>query len=61
MEKHIERSLYQIQTTIGDLVEALTQVAAEDGSSESESYELAARTLGSILSRQEGFDPQILD
>ena len=53
MEKHLEESIGRIQTTIGDLVEALTEVAQEDGSSDNESYELAARTLGTILSRQD--------
>lgn len=53
MEKRLERSIGTIQTTIGELVEALTQVALEDGSSDKESYELAAQTLGSILSREQ--------
>ena len=60
MEKQLEQSIEKVQTTIGDLVEALTQVAQEDGSSDSESYELAARTLGSILSRQ-NIDLEILN
>ena len=60
MEKYVEASIGRIQTTIGELVEALTQVALEDGSSDAESYELAAQTLGSILSRQD-FDVELLN
>ncbi|MCI5064204.1 hypothetical protein MRY87_00610 [bacterium] len=53
MKKHLEQSLESIHTTIGELVEALTQVAQEDGNTPDKSYELAAETLSSILSRQD--------
>ncbi len=49
MRKYIEQSIGTIETTIGDLVEALTEVAQEAGSSTNESYELASETLGQIL------------
>ena len=52
MEKQVERSINTIEITIGELVEVLTQVAREDSDTEVESYELAAQTLGEILSRQ---------
>ena len=51
MKKHLESSVTQIETTIGELVEALTSVSQDAGSSDQESYVLAAETLGSILSR----------
>ena len=40
-----------IQTTIGDLVEAITQIALEAGKSEKEGYELASLTIERILKR----------
>lgn len=60
MKKHIEQSFQTIQTTIGELVEALMLVAEEDGSSEVESYELTAQALGTILSKQD-FDTTLLN
>lgn len=41
----------QIETTIGDLVEAITQIALESGKSEEEGYELASIAIESILRR----------
>lgn len=41
----------KIQTTIGDLVEAITQIALEAGKSEKEGYELASLTIERILKR----------
>lgn len=41
-----------IETTIGDLIEAVTQIALETGKSEVEGYELASLTVESILRRQ---------
>ena len=38
-----------IHTTIGDLVEAITQIALEAGKTEEEGYRLAALTIESIL------------
>lgn len=40
-----------IETTIGDLIEAITEIALEAGKTEEESYELASITLESILRR----------
>lgn len=38
-----------IHTTIGDLVEAVTQIALEAGKTEAEGYQLASLTLENIL------------
>lgn len=40
-----------IETTVGDLVEALTQIALEAGESEKEGYALASLALANILGR----------
>ena len=40
-----------IETTVGDLIEAITDIALESGKSEEEGYELARMTLESILRR----------
>jgi hypothetical protein len=53
MKKHIVNSISTIETTIGELVEVLMQVVQENGRTESENYELAAATLGQILSRND--------
>lgn len=42
----------QVQTTIGDLIEAITQIALEAGKTEAEGYELASLTLTKMLSRR---------
>ena len=42
----------QVQTTIGDLIEAVTQIALEAGKTEAEGYELASLTLTKILSKK---------
>jgi len=46
-----ENAIKTIETTIGDLVEAITEIAVESGSSEREGYELASMTIESILRR----------
>jgi hypothetical protein len=38
-----------IHTTIGDLVEAITQIALEAGKTQEEGYRLASLTIESIL------------
>ncbi len=52
METDVQKSISTIEITIGELVEVLTEVAREDSDTEIESYELAAQTLGEILTRQ---------
>lgn len=39
----------KIQTTIGDLIEAVTQIALEAGKTEQEGYKLASLTLEKIF------------
>ena len=51
MKEQFSSSVETIQTTIGELIEAVTQVAFEAGKSERESYELASQTLSGILER----------
>ena len=43
----------KFETTIGDLVEAITQIALEAGKSEQEGFNLAAVTIESILRRNQ--------
>ncbi len=38
-----------IQTTIGDLIEVISEIALEAGKSEAEGYRLASLTIESIL------------
>ena len=46
------RPAEKIQTTVGELVEALTQVAIEAGNTEQQGYELASIALGELLKRR---------
>jgi len=41
----------RIQTTLGDLIEAILQVAEQAGKSKEECYELASMTLENVLAR----------
>lgn len=43
------QSVNTIHTTIGDLVEAVTQIALEAGKTEAEGYRLASLTVETIL------------
>ena len=47
-----EKELERIETTIGELVEAITQIALEGGRNEQEGYQLAALTIERILNRR---------
>jgi len=44
-----ETAVETIETTIGDLIEAITEIALEAGNSEAEGYQLASVTIESIL------------
>lgn len=46
-----QESSERIDTTIGDLIEAITQIALEAGKTEEEGYQLAALTIERILKR----------
>lgn len=48
-----------IETTIGDLIEAITQVALETGKTENEGYALASLAIESILRRNTRDVPQL--
>ena len=50
--KSVQVKADKVQTTIGDLIEAIMQVASEAGKTQQESYKLTAATLESILNRQ---------
>jgi len=41
----------RINTTVGELIEAITQIALEAGDSEEEGYALASLAIESILTR----------
>ena len=51
MKDFVEQSIVRVETTIGDLIEALTQVGLEAGKTPAESYEIASETLSDILHR----------
>ena len=58
----IHKDMDKIETTIGDLVEAITQIALESGKSEEEGYELASIAIESILRRNlKEFIPGLLN
>jgi|688.fasta_scaffold1105413_1 hypothetical protein len=46
------KSVQTIETTIGDLVEAITEIALELGKSETEGYQLASLTIERILNNE---------
>ena len=47
----LQESFERIDTTIGELIEAITQIALEAGKTEEEGYQLAALTIERILRR----------
>lgn len=53
MKDRAEKAVETIETTIGDLIEAITQIAMETGKSEEEGYHLASITLEDILRRHQ--------
>ncbi len=50
--KSMQNKSDKVQTTIGDLIEAIMQVATEAGKSQQECYSLTAATLESILNKR---------
>ncbi len=44
-----ETAVEVVETTIGELIEAITEIALESGSSEAEGYQLASATIENIL------------
>ena len=55
----LHESFERIDTTIGDLIEAITQIALEAGKTEEEGYQLAALTIERIL-RRNHLEPAML-
>ena len=55
-----KRSFARIETTIGELIEAVTQMAMETGSNEQEGYHLASLALGTILTASNQIVPETL-
>jgi hypothetical protein len=52
MEKDLKvKGIETVETTIGELIEAITEIALEAGKSEEEGYKLASVTIESILRR----------
>ena len=49
MKSDINNSVQRIETTIGELIATITQIALETGSSEEEGYRLASLTIQKIL------------
>jgi hypothetical protein len=55
-----ETAVEIVETTIGDLIEAITEIALESGSSEAEGYQLASITIENIL-RKNRMSPAIVN
>ena len=52
MSRNVDSSSFpEIQTTVGELVEIITEIAFEAGKTEDECYHLAALTIENILKR----------
>lgn len=50
-KNQVNKEMEIIDTTIGDLVEAITQIALESGKTEEEGYTLASMAIESLLRR----------
>ena len=61
MSKEVTKSTDdRIETTIGDLVEAITEIALEAGKTEDEGYKLASLAIERIMRRNSRkLDPEI--
>jgi len=53
MDRCQKETSEKIQTTIGDLIAAISDVALKAGKTEAEGYELASLTLQSILKKNQ--------
>ena len=52
MKKELDlKEIETVETTIGELIEAITEIALEAGKTEEEGYKLASLTIESILRR----------
>lgn len=52
VKEDLPKSVEKIETTIGELIEAVTQIALESGRTEEEGYALASLTIENMLRRQ---------
>ena len=50
--QQVQEAVETIETTLGELIEAITQIALETGKSEAEGYSLASLTIERILERK---------
>ena len=57
--KDLAKPVEKIETTIGELIEIITQIAMEIGGSEEESYQLASLTLDDLLRKSHKEIPRI--
>jgi hypothetical protein len=51
--KMLDIALTGVETTLGDLISAITDIAQNTGVSDSESYQLTSETLAKILARHD--------
>lgn len=51
MRNDAKEAIQKIETTIGELIEAITEIALEAGKSEQDGYKLASLTIENILRR----------
>jgi hypothetical protein len=61
MNKNVTTSIETIETTIGELVELITEIALESGRTEDEGFELASLTIESILRRARSNEPLLVN
>ncbi len=54
--KVINNKINKVETTIGELVEAVTKIAAEHTSNEQEQYMLASQAMEELLNAQQQLD-----
>lgn len=52
MEKGSRANEGRTETTLGELIEIITEIALEDGKSESEAYNIVSLTLENIVNRR---------
>lgn len=60
MSHDVKEAVQKIETTIGELIEAITEIALETGKTEEEGYRLASMTIENIL-RRSGRDVALIN
>lgn len=61
MKSEMESRPEEFQTTIGELIEAITDIALEAGKSEQEGYALASLTIENILRRSQKLETPVIN